>query len=133
VIALLAPVALAEDLVVEVTGLRNTEGTLQLALFATAAGYPEESARAVHTRSVPADATTLTVRFDAIGQGPWALAVLHDENGNAVLDRNLLGIPREGIGASNRATDRLGVPRFEDARFTLPPDGLRLAVALRYY
>jgi uncharacterized protein (DUF2141 family) len=49
------------------------------------------------------------------------------------LDTTLLGVPKEGIGASREATRRLGEPRFEDARFVMDADDLHLRVSLRYW
>lgn len=118
---------------VRVEGIREPRGILQLSLFATADGYPEDFRKAARTRSVAASDSTLTARFDSVPAGPWALAVLHDADGDGVLDRNALGVPREGIGASNGAVRRLGPPRFKDARFLFHGDSLALRVRLRYW
>jgi uncharacterized protein (DUF2141 family) len=66
-------------------------------------------------------------------QGTYALAVLHDEDGNERLDRAAFGVLREGIGASNGAVRRLGPPRFEDAKFTLGPGGRTMTIELKYW
>jgi uncharacterized protein (DUF2141 family) len=117
---------------IEVEGLRNERGVVQLALFRTAEGYPQRVERAARTRTVsPADARR--VSFDDLEPGVWALAVLHDENANGRLDTNLFGIPAEGIGASREATRRMGEPRFDDASFVLDDDDLTIDVTLRYW
>ncbi len=38
--------------------------------------------------------------FEDISPGTYALAVIHDENGNGKLDTNWVGIPTEGYGFS---------------------------------
>jgi uncharacterized protein (DUF2141 family) len=35
------------------------------------------------------------------------------------MDTNLLGIPKEGVGASNDARGHFGPPKYEDAKFKL--------------
>ena len=40
-------------------------------------------------------------QFNDIPPGTYAIAVFHDENANGKLDKNFLGIPCEGYGASN--------------------------------
>jgi uncharacterized protein (DUF2141 family) len=126
--------AVAATLTVDVRGLRNDRGEVGFALFRTAEGYPQETVRAVRTATVAAAKRTgVLVVFSDLAPGPWALAVLHDENANGRLDTNLLGVPVEGIGASSDATRRLGEPRFEDARFELGAEDVKVEVVLRYY
>jgi hypothetical protein len=40
------------------------------------------------------------------------------KNSNGKLDRNFMGSPKEGVGASNDAKGSFGPPKFADARFT---------------
>jgi uncharacterized protein (DUF2141 family) len=64
-------------------------------------------------------------------RGDYAIAVIHDENGNAKLD-TLAGIPREGFGFSRNPPIRFGPPRFAAARFTLVDDAQMQQVRMRY-
>ena len=121
------------SLTVDVEGLRNRTGVVQVALFRTADGYPQQAELAARTRTVPIALPTTVVTFDDLEPGTWALAVLHDENTNGRLDTTLLGVPKEGIGASREATRRLGEPRFEDARFEMGASDLHLRVAVKYW
>lgn len=56
--------------------------------------------------------------FRGIAAAPYAVIVYHDENGNGVLDHNLLGIPGEPIGFSNgfRLSLLSGMPTFQKLR-----------------
>jgi uncharacterized protein (DUF2141 family) len=120
-------------LTIEIEGLRNRVGVVQVALFRTADGYPQHVELAAHTRTVPIELPTTVMTFDDLEPGTWALAVLHDENVNGRLDTTLLGVPKEGIGASREATRRLGEPRFDDARFEVGASDLHLRVAMKYW
>ena len=121
------------ELRIQVLDLRNSVGLVRLALFDRAEGYPESNELAAATLSSPIDARPVTLRFRNLEPGTYALSVLHDENKNGRLDRNLVGIPMEGIGASNDATRRWGPPRFEDAKFELEVEGQTLIVRMRYF
>ena len=121
------------ELTVDVDGLRNRTGVVQVALFRTADGYPQRADLAARTRTVPIALPTTVVTFDDLEPGTWALAVLHDENANGRLDMTFLGVPKEGIGASRGATRRPGEPRFEDARFEVDGSDLHLRVAMKYW
>jgi uncharacterized protein (DUF2141 family) len=136
IVWLIVAVADAGDpvsLTVDVEGLRNGGGVVQLALFRTAEGYPQHAEVAARTRTVPVELPTTVVTFDDLEPGTWALAVLHDENANGRLDTTFIGVPKEGIGASRDATRRLGEPRFDDARFEVGETDLHLRVAMKYW
>lgn len=125
-----APTAALE---VSVRGLRNDAGSVRIALFTSAKGYPEQFTLAAVTRSKKAAAPSQTVTFQNLAPGTYALSLLHDENDNKKLDRNFLGVPTEGIGASNDATNTLGPPKFEDARFELGTGKTGLVVRVHYW
>jgi 4,4'-diapolycopenoate synthase len=58
------------------------------------------------------------------------VAAYLDENGNGKLDHNLLGIPREPVGASNNPTGRFGPPRFSDCVFSLSEPSQTISIQL---
>jgi uncharacterized protein (DUF2141 family) len=58
---------------------------------------------------------------------------VHDENNNGRVDKNFLGVPSEGYGASNNRTYALSSPKWEESNFVLKPsESLILQVNLRY-
>jgi uncharacterized protein (DUF2141 family) len=120
---------------IRVNGLRSADGGVAAALFD--AGDPRafptrgEQARASQYQSILPD-QDVVFRFEALPHGAYAVAFFHDENGNRKLDTNFLGIPREGMAASNDAAGRFGPPRFEDAAVILDQPLLRLEVLMRY-
>lgn len=115
---------------VAVDGVRNAKGSLRICLTADPVNFPGcvDDAHAV-TRSVPAGQHSLS--FDGLPRGDYALAVIHDENGNAKLD-TFAGIPREGFGFSRNPPIRFGPPRFAAARFALAGDADLQQVRMRY-
>jgi uncharacterized protein (DUF2141 family) len=52
----------------------------------------------------------------------YAVMVFHDENSNGKLDKNILGIPKEGYGASNNLARKMRPPTFDEARFSISSD-----------
>ena len=122
-----APVA---SLDVGIDHLRSTKGMLRVCLTADAENFPScvDDKDAV-TRNVPA--TTHGLRFAGLPYGNYAVAVIHDENGNAKLD-TFAGIPREGFGFSRNPPIRFGAPRFSAARFAIAGDAQRQQIGMRY-
>lgn len=125
----LGSAARAADLEVEVQGLASTEGQLLVAVFADAKGWLRKP---VAVRSVAAASALdgrLTLQLSALPEGPLALSIIHDLNGNGRLDMNPVGMPVEPFGFSNNAGGGFGPPRFEDAVLSVA-SGSRVAVKL---
>lgn len=115
-------------LTVSVCGLKNRDGRVLALLFSSSSGFPGEVAKAyARTRTADLSEGRATIVFGDIPVGTYAVAVLHDENANGKLDTNLLGIPEEGVGASNRAKRRLGPPRWSDAKIEVAGDTATVA------
>jgi len=57
--------------------------------------------------------------FTNLPAGIYAISVFHDENMNQKLDKNFVGVPKEGYGASNNPKKKMGPPTFEEANFQL--------------
>lgn len=115
---------------IAVDHLRSTKGMVRICLTADPANFPNcvDDADAL-TRSVPA--TTRAISFPGLPRRGYAVAVIHDENGNAKLD-TFAGIPREGFGFSRNPAIRFGPPRFSAARFMLTGDAELQQVRMRY-
>ncbi len=129
--ALLAATATqAADLEVSVTALRSDAGTVHVAIYDSAEGFPNGQ-QYLFDRVVPAK--TGFVAFVGLKPGTYAIAVYHDENGNNDFDQNFIGFPLEGYAFSNGAKPFLGPPDFSDAAFEVGPEGARITVPMTYW
>jgi uncharacterized protein (DUF2141 family) len=128
--ALLLGAAPTARLEVSVDHLRSAKGLIRVCLTADPDNFPAcvDDADAA-TRSVPAG--THAIVFPGLPHGNYAIAVIHDENGNAKLD-TFAGIPREGFGFSRDPAFRFGPPRFAAARFTVASDADRQQIRMHY-
>ena len=121
------------SLEVVVPQLRNAQGGLGCRLFAGANGFPMKADRALQTVMSPISNGAARCRFQPVPPGTYAVAVVHDENGNLKLDSNLLGVPIEGYGVSNNKTYAISEPRWDESRFELAAGETRqLTIQLRY-
>ncbi len=116
------------ELQVVVTNVRNARGHVQVGVCTQDTFLTENCPYNASAVSVPG---TTVVTVD-VPEGVWALQVYHDENDNEQVDRDLLGIPTEGIGFSNNAPFRFGPPSWADAQFRLGVSG-RVTLRLRYF
>ena len=104
-------------LMVTVTGLKPLKGDLYIALHQRPE-YFQIGDSALMKTIIRVDKETETVTFDKLTEGRYAIAIYHDENLNAKLDANEMGIPREGYGFSNNPKVP-GRPKFEQAAFDI--------------
>lgn len=126
---MLAGAANAATLEVTVTGIRNAQGDIRLAVCSRDTFLKPTCEHVAH---IPAKPGQVTLRLD-VPPGTWAAQAFHDENSNGKIDTNILGIPTEGIGFSNDVRFRFGPPAFDDAEFQLAPTGGRITFSLRYF
>lgn len=135
--ALFAPQAIASSggrIEATVSGVSVAPGMVGCALFSSAAGFPLESDRpGVRIQRVAPAAGSALCIFDNVPPGTYAIAVVHDTNGNGRADTNFLGIPTEGVGVSNNVMPRMSAPTFDANKFAVAAgQTTRLAISLRY-
>jgi uncharacterized protein (DUF2141 family) len=116
---------------IEVSGFKNTRGTLNCRLFTKAADFPD--GEGIVTVRVPITGPNTSCSFSNVEPGTYAVAVVHDENGNGKLDKNFVGVPSEGYGVSNNKTYALSAPKWDESTFKLgATESKVLQVKLRY-
>lgn len=122
-------------LTVNITGARNANGQIAVALWSSADGFPGNTDKAVAKQMVSINPQTKSgvAVFAGLPHGVYAVMVFHDENKNGKLDTNILGIPSEGYGASNNPRLMAGPPKFDQAKFSLNQAAQTVDVKLLYW
>lgn len=117
---------------VEIVGLRNDKGQVLCALFSSAGDFPKRADKAVAHSTSTITNRRAVCEFPRVPPGTYAVSVIHDQNSNGKLDTNLMGIPREGVGASNDAKGHFGPPKFDAAAFRYSGGRLELRITISY-
>jgi uncharacterized protein (DUF2141 family) len=119
-------------LTITVKDLRNHDGQLIFGVFKTSDGFPTDSKKAVNwqVKKIDADKVTFTCELPP---GKYGASVLHDENKNDKMDKNVAGIPKEGYGVTNNPKPRFRAATFDESTFTLPADGKTLTISVQYF
>lgn len=112
---------------VTIENIQGDKGSIRIGVFDKEEDFLK---KAVDGRVVKANGKEITVVFDKLKPGNYAISVIHDENENEELDTKM-GIPREGIGFSNNVMGNFGPPSFEKSSFTLS-DETTLSIKMRY-
>jgi uncharacterized protein (DUF2141 family) len=120
------------EITVFLEGFRSEAGEARVALFDSDDGFPEGVAKARKVAHVQIKGYEARADFTDVPYGTYAVAVLHDENANGILDRNFFKVPTEGYGASNNPAGASERVSFDDAKFALFQKTLVIHIHLRY-
>jgi uncharacterized protein (DUF2141 family) len=88
-------------------------------LFNSAASFKGESGTPYECAAVSVKNKAAQAIFENLPKGSYALFVFHDENKNNKMDKNFVGIPKEGYGASKNKLPFAGAPTFNDNMFVV--------------
>ncbi len=117
---------------VEIDGLKNQNGQVCLKLYSGSGGFPNGNQNVVQQRCVKLTQNPLTVTFSNVAAGSYAVAVIHDANGDNQVNRNALGIPTEGFGFSRNPVIRTGAPRFGEAAVVVVGPNTNIQIQMQY-
>ena len=122
----------AGEITVTVTDLRSTKGVVRACMTANPAIFPRCREDPTSYRVVVPAAGQVELVFTGVKPGRYAVALLHDENGNGKADRALGMMPKEGFGFSRDAKVQMGPPKFENAAFDYAGTATSLTIQMRY-
>lgn len=108
----------AEDgITINITNLRNDRGHVLISLFKEGEGFPDKAEKAFRKEKVAISNKKAIIQFSSVPAGNYAVAILHDENDDAKMNKTWLGLPKEGYGFSNNVIGALGPPAYNKASF----------------
>ena len=116
-----------------ITNLRNNNGVCRVCLFDNATAFTGEKGAPVQCVDAAVSNRGSEAVFQNISPGAYAIAVFHDANKNNKMDKNFLGIPKEGYGASQNKLPFASAPEFDDNKFiTADKTTTTVRIKLRY-
>lgn len=119
------------DLTLAIDNLRSPRGKVMICVTARAAAFPDCVGDSGARRLIVDAGHTSAIAVPDLAIGDYAIAVIHDENGNGKLDKRLV-IPREGFGFSRNPAIRFGPPDFADASFDLGSGSTSQTIRMKY-
>ncbi len=123
-----APAAFG-TLELELTNVTPIAGDFYVGVHPDGSTFPKANDRTLKAKAA-VTSNPQTVVIEKVPYGTWAVAVWHDANGDGVLQTGIFGIPKEPMGTSNNPKPRLGPPRFDDAKFELKQERLKLSIRM---
>jgi len=125
------PTANAAELTITLEGIQSNAGKILVRLYSGKEGWLKDDGTVAKEELSLADWSegSLVTVMD-LEAGEYAISAYQDEDDDGELDSNFIGIPKEPAGMSNKPKARMGPPRYEDAAFVLPEEGLAISVKL---
>jgi len=116
---------------VNISGLRSMKGNVLVCVTANPRFFPDCSKDPKSFRATLPARDSAQVSFRGLAQGTYAIAVVHDENGNDKMDMAIF-IPKEGFGFSRNPAIVAGPPKFKAASFAIDAAVVSHRIKMKY-
>ncbi len=116
---------------ITLSGLRNAKGQVLVCLATNPKSFPDCSKDPGAKKKSVAAINGSTVHFTGVMPGTYAIAIVHDENGNHKMDLSLF-LPKEGWGLSRNPKTRMGKPKFSNSAFLVGDAHLTFPITVKY-
>ncbi len=105
------------NITVTLSGIKDIKGIVQAGLYNSEDSY--KNGGSVRGAKVDVDADTITINYENLPDGEYAIKLFHDVDGDGKMGANLFGMPTEPFAFSNNAFGKMGPAKWEDAKFTV--------------
>ena len=119
--------ASAETLSVTVSNVKVGKGDVRVGLFNEKDEFP--NGKTFKGEVATSNTGVVSVVFKDLKPGVYAVSVFQDINGNKVIDKNFLGIPKEPYGFSGKW--KSGGSSFDKAALELKPGGAEVSIKMK--
>lgn len=116
------------SLKITVTDAATTTGTVEVTLFDSKDSFLKKSF--LQRNGKVSENGTFVAEFIGLGEGEYAVVVVHDENDNGIFDSGFLGFGGEGLGYSNNVRPFLVQPDFDDVKLSINAGRTEIEISL---
>lgn len=114
-----------------VSNIKSKKGQLMIGFYDNETSYNEKK-NPIFKKKVAIDKQSqVSVVFDNIPSGKYAISVYLDENENNEMDTNFLGIPKEQYGFSNNVLPATRAANFNEAVFEITNKSEEIPIRLK--
>jgi uncharacterized protein (DUF2141 family) len=116
------------DITVTINNVKNDNGFVLLGLH-NQQTFMDKGLDALDKKQATIKDGKITVTFNNVLPGNYAVMAVHDENSNNKMDFELNGMPKEAYGMSNNVMS-YGPPLFNDGKFLVTDKNIALEIRL---
>jgi uncharacterized protein (DUF2141 family) len=114
-----------------VLNIKANKGIIQVLIFKSQDGFPEDIDKAVKSLSIPVKNFSASAIIEDLSPGKYAVSLFHDEDGDGKLKKNSVGLPIERYGFSNNPTLFFGPPSFSKCAFSVNSSPVLVEISLK--
>lgn len=102
-----------------ISNIENNKGVCRVCIFNNATSFNGEGGQPVQCVTAPVASRQSKAEFNNLQPGRYAIFVFHDANSNNRMDKNFVGVPKEGYGASRNKLPFAAAPNFNNNAFNI--------------
>lgn len=110
------------NLTVTISGIRNNNGMIRIAIFNSKTTYEDKNPMAPTATArarLPINNGEAVWQVSNIPYGVYGIKLFHDEDNSGKLKKTMVGRPTEGVGFSNNPKFGNRAPNFDEVKFTV--------------
>jgi uncharacterized protein (DUF2141 family) len=121
------------DIEITVKNIKTTNGQILIGIFKDNDSFDKEKPfKSVQASKASMKNGVLTIKTQ-LESGIYGASLLDDENNNAKMDYNFIGVPKEGFGFSNYYHKGFTKPKFQAFQFEVKDAvSTKIDMAIRY-
>ena len=121
----------SSDQKILVTNIKSKNGRLLIGWYNSEKSFNEKN-NPVYKKIVDVGKQSeISVVFENIPPGKYAVSMFLDENGNSKMDTNFMGIPKEQYGFSNNVLPATRAANFKEASFDVTEKLREISIRLK--
>lgn len=99
-----------------ITNVKNTQSTIHIGFYGENTDFPTQKKHSFAKQFIPDKSGEITISWNDIPEGDYALAVYQDLNNSDKMETNLFGYPKEPFGFSNNFMSKVRAPKFKECK-----------------
>ena len=122
----------AQNTQITVSNIRSSKGKIMLSLFKDEKSFKDAKPFKTTSYEKKGLANGSLVLKWQIEPGIYGMTLLDDENQNTEMDKNLIGVPKEGFGFSDFYLEKLKAPSFNEFKTEIKSEGNKIQIKVKY-
>ncbi|WP_051200280.1 DUF2141 domain-containing protein [Flavobacterium subsaxonicum] len=122
----------AQNTKMVVSGIESNQGQIVLNVFKDDTAYENEQPfKTLAFEKTGLANGTITLSF-TLEPGTYGITLIDDKNKNGKIDKNMLGIPKEGFGFSNFFMEKMKKPLFDEFKVKINAKENMITAKIKY-
>jgi len=117
------------SITITVKKIKEVKGSILVGLYTTEKDFLKKPS---YGRAAKVNGSEVTIVFDNLPAGDYAVSIIHDENDNKEFDRSKIGFPKEGYCFGNNAHAKFGPPKYRDVKVSLKGEPINQTLDMVY-